>query len=116
MYSLNYRGLTRNINSVPKCVNNLRKRWRSRNRNSATVYYRWDKPSDPDDGMHDITVEGTIPGISDKIGYIEVADLNESASASAGGGFPPSVFIFGSGIYEGHPADTPPERYKCAGE
>lgn len=84
--------------------------------NSATVYYRWDKPSDPDDGMHDTTVEGTIPGISDKIGYIEVADLNESASMSAGGGFPPSIFIFGSGIYKDHPANTPPRRYDCAGE
>ena len=72
----------------------------------ATVYYRWDDPENDNDepGSQD----GTIPGTSDKTGYIEVADLFESV----GGG---QLYIFGSGIYpSGGNPDTPEERYICA--
>ncbi|MCY4262986.1 MAG: hypothetical protein OXC97_06720, partial [Candidatus Dadabacteria bacterium] len=71
----------------------------------AKVYYRW---ADPKAESNMPPPGSTVPGSSDKIGYIEVANLFELTNLPAG------EFIFGSGIYE--TVDKPEKHYDCLKE
>ena len=75
----------------------------------AKVYYRWDDPTEDTDDL-DTNDGTTVPGSSDKIGYIEVANLFALTDLPAGD------FIFGSGIYPEGETQKPEKHYDCLKE
>ena len=60
---------------------------------NAFVNYRWNDPTNPDDGIDNWFEDKSVPGSSPKRSYIEVADLYKNVPGAS------QLYIFGSGVY-----------------